>query len=248
MSVVASDIVIYASVNMPTGDTGAAGGDINSGVRVVFDDIVPTSLVEVVSDSGNDTQNVTIVGRDSAGLIQTDTFALSGTTAVSGAQLFERILTATLDGVATGSITFRETVTNTGIAVIYPTESGFRRPFYNAIANPAGGADKTLYEKVCIKNNNETNALLTATVTEISSGLYNIVQFGLEPTLQATESVADRTTAPTGVTYYGAAASGVAGGDLSSLSWQGTWLQLTLTAGTAAQNSYYQLRVQGATT
>ena len=39
MSVVASDIVVYASQNMPQDDLSTAGGAINSGIRLVFTDI-----------------------------------------------------------------------------------------------------------------------------------------------------------------------------------------------------------------
>lgn len=248
MSIVASELVFYASNNMPQDDASPAGGDINSGLRVVFDDIPITGVVRAVSDNVADSGNLTIVGRDNAGVITSETFALSGTTPVSGSQVFERVLISSVDYFSTGTITLTEPVSTTGIGIIYPNESGFLRPFYDATAEPFGGSNKVLYEKIFLKNNNSVNALLNANITEISSGLYTLIAFGVEKSQQYTESVANRLTVPTGVTAYGAGPSGVAGTNLSPLSYQGVWLQLTLNAGTAAANSFYQLRVQGSTT
>lgn len=248
MSIVASEIVFYSSNAMPQDDSSPAGGDINSGIRVVFDDIDTTGSIRAVSDSAADVGNLTIVGRDNAGVIVSESFALSGTTAVSGSQVFERILTASTDYVATGTVSLSDASTLTGIGSIFPNESGFLRPFYNAIAEPFGGSNKVLYEKIFLKNNNTTNALLTANIEEISSGLFAITEFGLEKSQQYTESIANRLTVPTGVTNYGDGPSGVAGTNISPLSYQGVWLRLTLNAGTAAANSFYQLRVQGNTT
>jgi len=248
MSVTANDIVFYASSNMPQDDASIAGGTINSGLRVEFNDIVATDIVEVLSDNAGDVQNVTIVGRDSAGVIQSDTFALSGLTLVSGVQSFERILTVTIDSVATGLITLRDAIGNTGLGSIATGESGFLRPFYDATANSFGGADKVFYEKIFLKNNNATTALLSTTLTEVASGIYTLVQFGLEKSPQYIESIANRLAVPTGVTSYGSGASGIPNTNLGPLDYQGVWLQLTADDGTVAQNSFYQLNVQGNTT
>ena len=48
MSILAQDIVFYASENMPTDDTLPAGGAINSGVRVVFTNIVNTGIIKAL--------------------------------------------------------------------------------------------------------------------------------------------------------------------------------------------------------
>lgn len=245
MSILASDIVIYSSQNMPQDDLTVAGGDINSGIRVVFDDIVTTGLISAVSDSASDTGNLIVFGRDSVGIVSSDTFQLNGTTPVNGTQVFERILSCSTSTVSVGTVAVSGSAL---IGNIYPTESGFLRPFYGATANAIGDADKTLYEKVFIKNNSTTNALLNATVEEIGSGLYSIMQFGLEKSQNYTESVANRTVAPTGVTSYGSGVSGVTDTNIAPLNAQGTWLQLTLNAGTPASNSFYQLQIAGGTT
>lgn len=248
MPVSSSDIVFYASDNMPQDDVSVAGGDINSGLRVVFTDIVATDIVEAVSTNTGDVQFVSVFGRNVSGIAQTDTFALSGTTLVSGSLPFERILKITIDSLALGTITFRDAAGDTGIASIPIGETGIIRPFINATADAFGGSDKVFYNKVFLKNNNVVSVLQSATITESVTGIYNITQFGLEKTSQYTESVATRLTAPTGVTSYGSGVSGLPGTNLDPLEYQGVWLQLTANDGEAATNSFYQMLVQGVTT
>lgn len=245
MSIVPSDIVIYSSQNMPQDDSSVAGGVINSGIRVVFEDITNTGVINAVSDNALDTGNITVVGRDTVGIITSDTFQLNGISSVAGTQNFERIISCSVDQIASGNISVSG---NISLGSIYQNESGFTRPFYDATANPNGGANKTLYEKVFIKNNNTTNALLNATVQEISSGLYSKIEFGLEKSQNYNESVANRLTAPTGVTSYGSGISGVSNTNISPLDAQGVWLKFQLDAGDPAQDSFYQLQIAGGTT
>jgi len=247
MSITASQIVMYTSQNMPVDDATTSGGAINSGIRVVFDDIAATDVVEA-SGAAADSGTITITGRKSDGVIATDSFALSGTTIVSGSQQFERILIVAVDAIASGNIVLRDAGTNTTIGTIPVTESGFRRPFYDATAAAAGGSDKELYEKIFVMNTNSTLALLSATVTEIASGIYAKTAFALENTYASTQSVATRVTVPTGTGPYSSGASGVPSSDITALNYLGIWLQLDLNAGDAAQNSFYQLQVNGSTT
>ena len=244
MSVVASDIVVYASQNMPQDDLSTAGGAINSGIRLVFTDIETNSVISAFSDDNSDSGTLTITGRDSAGIIVSENIALSGTTTVSGSQVFERILSSRSDTIAIGNISVSGA---TEVGTIFPTESGFQRVFYDATANSTGGSDKTLYEKGFIKNNNTALALQSATATEVSTGLYTIITFGLEKSLNYNESVGNRLNAPTGVTSYGNGPSGVAGNNLTPLDAQGIWLKMELAAGTSSTNSFYRIQVEGTT-
>lgn len=248
MSIFAEDIVFYASENMPTDDTLPAGGAINSGVRVVFTDIANTGIIKAFSNNALDNQNLTIVGRNINGSIVSETLSLNGTTIVSGSQVFERILLSSIDSFASGIITIKEAYTNINIGYIYQNESGFRRPFYNNIAEACGGSDKILYEKIFLKNNNLNNNFLGVSITEINSGLYNNITFGLEKSQKYNESIFDRTTAPTGVTSYGNGPSGIPNFNLNSKSYQGIWLKMDLDSCTPAQDDYYYLKVEGSTT
>ena len=244
MSVVASDIVVYGTQNMPQDDLSTAGGAINSGIRVVFSDISSNSIVYATSSSASDSGNLSVTGRDAAGILISESIGLSGTSTVSGSQVFERIIACNVDTVAVGDISISGA---TSIGSIYSNESGFQRIFYDATANSLGGSDKTLYEKVFVKNNNNTTALQAATITEVSTGLYNIITFGLEKSLNYDESVVNRLNAPTGVTSYGDGASGVVGSNLTALDAQGVWVKLFLANGSSSQNSFYRLQVEGTT-
>tara|TARA_Y100001973_G_C5185142_1_gene327342 strand:+ start:1125 stop:1871 length:747 start_codon:yes stop_codon:yes gene_type:complete len=245
MSIIDSDIVLYASQNMPQSDSSTTGGEINSGVRVVFTDIAGYGKISAFSNNSNDTGNLNITGRDAVGIIKTDTIKLSGTTAVVGTQIFDTILVCSTDYFASGEISIQESSSNSGVGKIFPHESGFLKPFYDATANIAGGANKELYEKIFIKNNNLVNMFSGVSVTEVNSGLYNVVNFGLEKSQKYNESTSNRTVAPTGITNYGAGPSGLSEPIVSN-SYQGIWLKLTLNAGTERiKSSFYEISVNG---
>ncbi len=248
MGILSSDIVFYASQYMPKDDDYPSGGVINSGVRVVFNDIKTTGIIKAFSDNIADTQNLTVVGRNANGNIVSDTISLNGATPVSGSQIFERILLASVNNFSSGLITIREGYSNSGIGYIYPKESGFLRPFYNSISEACCGNNKVLYEKIFIKNNNSSYDFLGTTITEINSGVYSNITFGLEKSQKYNEEVFDRTTAPTGVTSYGNGPSGIPNFHLGSKSYQGIWLKLDLPASTPASNDYYYLKIEGSST
>jgi hypothetical protein len=248
MAVAGTNIVVYAAADMPTSDSATTGGAVDSGIRVTFTDIIATDQIEVVSASASDTQNMTIAGRAADGTSLSETITLSGTTVVTTSSSFERVLSATLVSAAVGTVTVRDADTDEAIASIPQYESGILRPFNSATANAAGGAAKTLYEKCFIKNNNASSALLSTTVVEVSSGLYTIMTFGLEDSLNSIQTVTDRTTAPTGVTGgFGSASSGLPVTNLTPTDSNGMWLKLELAAGASAQNSFYQFQVNGTT-
>jgi len=109
MPVVSTDIVAYGSAVMPEDDTTTnIGGAIDTTTRVVFTDIAATGTVGVYSSDATDTQNVTITGRDSSGVIVSETLTLNGTTKVSGTQNFERILKIVLSAAAAGTVTVED--------------------------------------------------------------------------------------------------------------------------------------------
>jgi len=248
MSVIGSDLVVYMANNKPTSDSSIAGGDINSYIRATFEDPSSTVAISFVSTSALDVQDVSVTGRNAGGSITSETITLSGITSVDSSNTYERILTCVLSSGAAGIVTV------SGIAVnkltdIPATESGFCRPFYDATASSS--VSKTLYDKVFVKNNNVSSTLNNATLIEVSSGLYAKIDFGLEDIQNSSQTVTNRTTAPTGLgggaLVYGAGPSGMVGDELVAANYQGVWLQLSLSAGETATNSYYQVQVSGTT-
>jgi len=99
MSVLPSDIVVYGSANMPEADNAINGGPVDFSRRVAFYDITPAGSVDVISSSASDTATkITFYGRDTTGVIQSQTLSLNGQTWVTGSQSLERLLYAALSG------------------------------------------------------------------------------------------------------------------------------------------------------
>ena len=245
MAVSGADLVVYMAMNKPTNDVSTAGGDINSSIRATFDDPSSAATIKFFSTSSSDTQNVAVTGRVSAGTITTETIALSGTTTVTSSNTYERVLTCVLSSGAAGVVTASGNSVNK-LTDIPATESGFCRPFYDATASTS--ASKTLYDKVFVKNNNSTSTLSNATLIEVSSGLYSSIQFGLENDKTSAQPISNRTSVPTGIGGgFGAGPSGMVSDELTAGDYQGVWLQLSLSAGEAATNSYYEVQVSGTT-
>jgi hypothetical protein len=99
MSVLPSDIVVYGSADMPETDGATIGGAVDFTRRVAFCDITPAGSVDAVSSSSSDTATrIVYSGRDSTGVIQSQTLTLNGQSWVTGSQSLERLLYAALSG------------------------------------------------------------------------------------------------------------------------------------------------------
>lgn len=251
MSVAASDLVWYGSANMPENDNDAAGGAIDTEVRVVpasaslFNTLNDT--IEILSDDADDdAQTVTITGRNAAGQVVTDDINLNGTTPVEGAVTFERIEKIVIDGVHEGTITIRRTTGDTLIVAIEPGVLEIRRPFINVAADVAGGSQRIRYEKVFLQNDHATLALLGATISE-SSDSENQFEFAIEDAVDDNGTSTNRATAPAGITGDGFSsnAKSIPGDDLEAGSHIGVWLKLTLPAGDPATKAVYGLQAAG---
>lgn len=250
MGILASELKFYGSAVMPDDDTvNAIGGVIDTTRKVEFTQMTANSQLEVISDNaGDNTQTVTVTGRKADGTVASEAAALNGTTVVAlGATVFERILKVTLSAAATGIVTIRDTGgAGSDWATLEPGITELRVPFYGAAADVAGGAARTYFEKIFVKNTNATLALTTAQVLE-QADPSGKVTFGLAGTLDDTGTNGagnNRQVAPVGVIFDNAAMN-VATGDLLSGSAQGIWLKLSLAAGDAAQKTSYTPRITG---
>ena len=251
MPVAPTDIVVYGSALMPDDDAGLnIGGAIDLTTRISFVDIVATDQVEILSDNAGDiTQTVTLFGRNAAGELISDAVALNGTTIVLSALTFERILKIVVDAAHAGNITVRDQGTDAEIALIESGVLQIRRPFYGAAAEAAGGAGRSYYEKVFFKNNHATLSLTAAQILEQldPSGL---VAFDLESTLDGSDTNGagnNRQVAPATYVFDSAAKAVANTQNHTAQAAQGVWLELTLAAGAAAQNTSYTLRESGET-
>ena len=272
-SVSSSDIVVYGSGTMPTADTGTSGGAINLATKILVKDIGATDNVEILTATdiaGDRGLDVVVTGRLASGAIDTETIttnASDSTTIVDGSTQFERILSVTFPA-HTGTITVRRdgdadsydiaVAEGSGTTVTGTTVTRVHRLFYGATANASSGT-KTFYEKVFVRNNNSTNALLNATITG-SEDTTTILNFDLEDEDNASNTSTNRLTAPDAGDMLGGSftaddaekavneTDGGGAGDLGAGSAIGVWLQLTLTAGLAAGETTYTLTTAGSTT
>lgn len=267
MSIVDSDLVVYGAANIQETDSGTMGGAIDETVRYVFDDAAlvndPTGsggdgTLKAVSSNGGDSMNITVTGRNAGGSIVSQTIALNGTTVVTiTTNTFERLLKIELASAATGTVTVSDSTGGGGmgntVVAIEPGVTSIRKPFYNVSADASGGSTRNFYEKVFVKNNNGSNALLNAVITESADPTTNIT-FALEDAVDDTGTSTNRVTLPTGLGSSGFDSADktlnteAGQADLASGEAIGVWLNLTLAAGAAATKSTWTMGIEGSTT
>lgn len=253
MSIVATDLIAFASINVagdppgPTADDTVSGGAIDEDYRVVFTYLAANDDVEVLSSAAGDTtQQATVVARDAAGSDVTETVTLNGTTAVifSTIGVVQRILSFTIDetgGAATGVITLRRSVAGTTVSTVPVGERGFICLFRYAEVPAAGSTVR--YEKFFWKNTHGSLALQDVVISEDADPTGK-VEFALEDDVDDAASVANRVTAPAsadiGATGFGNADLTMATevddsqADLLTGEAIGVWVKLTLTQGDEA--------------
>ncbi len=253
MPIVGTDLVFYGSQNMPTGDSGAGGGTINTGVIVIFQDgALPNALgpdtIRIESDNALDVEQIKIYGRSAAGVFQSESIVMSGVTPVTGVLSHDRLIMCDFTGAThTGTVQIR--LGSTPFSIIGTMIEGvntLRRPFVNCIANAAGGGDKSFFEQIFLRNNHATLTLTNAAVTGSASGLASIFGIAVHSGFGSNSTVADRLTAPTGMDDFDDNVHSI--GDFSAGSGQSVWLRLDLDAGTAPQLDTYVINVSGNTT
>lgn len=247
MSVTSADLVIYGSKYMPEVDGTTAGSGIDTTVKIVFDNPslanAPAGTVGIRSTQAVDTAMIGVYGRNSYGQLLYENLTLSGATSVSGTATYERILKVVASGAHNGTVTLYD-VYNSGICSLESGVLSCRRPFYNVSADAAGGATRTYYEKVFLKNNNAANALLNATVHEYADPS-NVITFSLENAQNGANLVANRQTSPGG--SFASTPVAIAGTDLLPGSGVGIWMCMTLTAGLAPAKTTYTVLASGTT-
>jgi hypothetical protein len=250
MSVIASELVFYGSLDRPTSDNTITGGGIDIQNRPVFTQLGSNAALEVVSSAGGDvTQTLTVTGRDAASVYQTSTATLNGASAVqlSPATIFQRVLTVALSGTAAGTITLRKTSAGATLGTIPPGELGFFAMFINSYSS---GASQVRWEKVFLKNTDPTLALVLATVTLSADSVGGLITAGVGTALNDTTTIANRKTAPAGISFaaFGVPQGVPNSGSLTSGSAVSVWVCQALGVNQAVIDSTFAITVQGSTT
>ena len=196
MSVVAGDLIVYLSANVPDSDSGTAGGAIDLLRFPDFTQLASNAAIEVVSsNAGDTTQTVTVEARKADGSFVSQGVTLNGTTPVQFGTLstIERVLTCELSATAAGNVTLRVTSAGATIRVISAGGRGFKAVHRRVASDPGTGI--TRYAKVFVKNTNATFALLSALIKQ-SADPAAVITHALDASVNASTSTTDRTTTP----------------------------------------------------
>lgn len=244
MSIVASDLVAYCSANMPNDDTSTSGGAIDPLRRIDFTQLAANDTIQALSSSGADTMNLTVTGRKTDGSVASETIALNGVTPINFANTYERIIKAELASAPAGSVTVRRTTGPVTIRVIPAGERGFLAIFRQLASDPV--SQKDYYCAFFWKNTNGSLAL-TASYIKENSDPVNRVTHALAVALDDSTSVANRITAPGGLTFDDADKNVPNSQNLSAGSAIKVWLRLRLPGGDAANKATYTSEIDGQT-
>lgn len=267
MSIVSSELIAYGCLVPPTPDatgdvTASIGGGIDVTNRVVFTTILPSAQTVKIKSSAADTRFTRITGRKADGTLVTENLQLNGTTAVTSANTYDRVLKfAVYDSgntTLTGSATLTATLyLNDGTTVVgavggtasTSTETGFYGLFIGSSSDPV--ATKTRYEKFFYKNTNATLALQAGTI-QLTADTSAVLSIAVENTTGDTHTVATRLTAPTGGNLVGGAfattAIAIPGTSLAAGVAVGVWVKQALAIGNAPINTSFQTTITGQST
>ncbi|HSR50923.1 MAG TPA: hypothetical protein VLV83_08840 [Acidobacteriota bacterium] len=243
MPIADTDLVFYGSLNRPEDDISTSGGAIDTDHRMGLTQLAASDTVEMLSDNAGDTtQNVTVTGRDAAGAVVSEQQTLNGTTVVSFTPTFERILKIVMDADATGTITVRRSSAGPTVATIPPGERG---AFANFIKSASQSSPVTRFEKLFGRNSHGTLTLNDAEV-ELTADPDARIRMGLAATKDDSGSVANRVTAPGGITFVDdGVAQSVPGTTLEAGSGIGVWVEQALLADDPPFNSTFTLQLKG---
>lgn len=246
MSIAASDLVFYNAANEPVDDVSTGGGAIDTLRRPDFTQISSAEKIDIASSAAGDTtQTLTLTGRNSAGELISETLSLNGTTTVTSTNTYERLLKAELSATCTGNTSVKGHTSATTFRTIPAGERGFQAIFQQLASSTTGAIDR--YAKFHIKNTNGS-LTLTSSVVKENSDPSNVITFGLAAALNDAVTIANRDTAPAGITFANTAVNVPNSQNLSSGAAIGVWLDLTLAQNNAALKTTWTGEIDGNTT
>ncbi len=192
MSVTPNNLTLYGSADMVTADSVTTGGAVTFSTRLGFTDLAAAGTVNYVSSSASDTATtITITGRDSTGTIQTEVKTLTGTTAVAGAQSFQRLLEGVVGGTtAVGDVAaISNTAVESGTAQGGGNTSGTVGPYITVASGQ--GASVLVGHIVLITNNTPSgvNFQLRRVVSISTDTVYVDKDWGTVPSSATTYAI-----------------------------------------------------------
>lgn len=241
---------IVAAITGPTLG-GVFGGAIDLTTRVILAQITGTDTVQILSD-GADVRTATIVGRLASGILAAEVLTLNGVTPVTSANTYERIQSVTLSATSvTRVFTLRRTtgavliVNIGGVAPADATEIRATMMFRNSTIPLSGTTER--YEKLFWKNANAAAIALTSAIVSQGADPLSRIRHGLAAAVNDSLTVANRITAPAGVSFADTAITVPGGGNIAAGSQIGVWLNESLPSGDSPFKNTYTSQLDGNT-
>jgi len=241
----------FLSANHPVANNTTSGGAIDPKMRLLnrdaADDIAGGAgdYLDLVSTSALDTQNITILGKDTDGLWITEVVALDGTGHVQTTKEYTHIRKINTASDANGTITVARYNTGTPVA-LFTIPVGERGGACLALyldAESSGGSPVVAYEKIFMKASgvSYSGGKFYNSADEDSELAWDLEMSSDVTVVDGSETTTNRLTEPsTGGTYswgehatLGAAHDIGDGedGNLADGEAQGIWVRITLAAG-----------------
>jgi len=256
MAVGASDLVLVGCANHAEDDASAQGGAISKGKLLFFStgDISAVDEIEVLADDAI-SATITITGRSAVGAQITEAVVFAGETGPKTTTLaFERVEKVRVTGgalPADATVTLMKEAGDVEILKLYGSSvspSGtavtqVRKMFLGA-AIPVSGSN-TYYEKAYWLNAHDVDALTSPRVKEFADPV-GVFSFALETAADGSTSIANRLTAPTGLSFD-SADKDFSPGTLAAGSAIPVWVKLVLSSALSPAKSYVTLRCEGET-
>ncbi len=245
MAIASTDLVAYAAASRPEDDASTTGGAIDPSMRVSFTQLAANDTLRAFSSSAGDTtQTLTVRGRNAQGELVECTAELNGTDLIplSPTTTFERVIDAVLDGVCVGDVVLERVTGGTDVGIIPPGEIGFTQLFISAASE---SSQAVRYEKCFVKNNHGTLSL-TQAVVQCTADPAGKIEVGLSATKDDTATVANRKTAPGGISFVTENTPIAVEDDvLMAGEGVGVWVKQTLDAADSPVRSSFTVQVSG---
>ncbi|MDH5394500.1 MAG: hypothetical protein OEY11_15050 [Gammaproteobacteria bacterium] len=245
MSILQTELKKYAAASRPEDDASLSGGARDAACTLDVTQMAADDVLRAVSDAAGDTtQTLTITGRNAAGEIVTDPIALNGVTPVAGAVTFERVIKAVLSAACAGNVTLERNTGPNDDVVIIPAGMTDATALFIGAASEA--AQTVRYEKEFWRNESAESLTLNDAKIQLTADPSASVKIGVATAKDDTVSVANRLTAPGGVTFFDDAVEvNVPGNALALNESIGVWIELTRDAGAASLKSSYTTQLAG---
>jgi len=227
MAPVAADLIFYPSASSPFDDISTTGGAINTAGRLMNAILTTREKLNYVSSSASDTTvEVTVRGLSFGGLDTIERITLNGTTVIKGKAEFRRILDIALSAAAVGTVTISKQSDSSSLRTVAAGITRYTTLF--KFAYPLEGDDLVRYEKVFVKNTHGADALSEAAIALVSDS--SVLSVGVAASQGDSVSIANRRTAPSGITFESADEYvDITGTNLNAGSSLGIWIKQSLT-------------------